>query len=123
MSTVLSPAPRLVAIRPLRPTGPGLISHHPVHVARRRRVLMASVGSVLVAVALIAVLLGRVPASAPEQYPDKSTMATHLVQPGETLWSIAERSSPSIGISAYVDLLVRVNGGSTIRVGQELLLP
>ena len=48
---------------------------------------------------------------------------TYVVQPGDTLWSIAESHHGELSLSAYVDLLVGRNGGATIQVGQALLLP
>jgi nucleoid-associated protein YgaU len=94
-----------------------------VYVARRRRVLMAVVGALCTAVALFAVALGRVPASASGSHPGSFVPATHLVEPGETLWSIAESVHPDGNLAAYVDKLVHANGSSTIRVGQQIILP
>ncbi len=47
----------------------------------------------------------------------------YVVQPGDTLWSIAERHHGAIDQAEYVDLLVRRNGGATIQVGQSVTLP
>jgi LysM domain len=99
------------------------VSRHPVYVARRRRVLIAVVGALCAVVALFAVALGRVPASASGSHPGSSAQATHLVEPGETLWSIAESVHPGGNLAAYVDKLVHANGSSTIRVGQQIVLP
>jgi Tfp pilus assembly protein FimV len=104
-------------IRPLRPA----VSHHPVYVARRRRVVVLSVASVLAGLALFAVMLGRVPASGSERHP--VSPITHVVQPGETLWSIAQRVHPGGDVASYVDRLVRANGGNTIQVGQQIVVP
>jgi LysM repeat protein len=46
----------------------------------------------------------------------------HVVQPGETMWSIAE-SQGVRNVSAVVDRMVRANGSATIHVGQELAVP
>ncbi len=48
---------------------------------------------------------------------------TYVVQPGDSLWSIAEAHHGDISLTAYVDMLVGRNGGATIQVGQALLLP
>lgn len=46
----------------------------------------------------------------------------YVVQPGDTLWSIA--SSLTTGsIRSYVDALIEVNGSPSIEVGQRLVLP
>jgi LysM domain len=47
----------------------------------------------------------------------------YIVQPGDTLWSLAERFRGTHGMSSYVDSLVTANGGSTVQPGQLLLLP
>jgi hypothetical protein len=83
---------------------------------------MAVVGALCTAVALFAVALGRVPASASGSRPGFA-QSTHLVEPGETLWSIAESVHPGGNLAAYVDKLVQANGSSTIRVGQQIILP
>ena len=44
-------------------------------------------------------------------------------QPGDSLWSIAEQYRGDVPIARYVDLLVRLNGGASIVVGQSVLLP
>jgi Tfp pilus assembly protein FimV len=49
--------------------------------------------------------------------------SVHIVQPGESLWSIAQKERPRADMAQLVDELLRLNGSSTIRVGQELILP
>jgi LysM domain len=49
--------------------------------------------------------------------------SVHVVQPGESLWSIAQQERPRADMARLVDELLRLNGSSTIRVGQELILP
>jgi LysM repeat protein len=90
----------------------------------RRRLL---VGLVLVAVVLgvwfsagsVLANRGGEPASAAAVRPATS----YVVHPGDTLWSIAEQFHGSHDQAAYVDLLVRLNGGTVIQVGQALTLP
>ncbi len=48
---------------------------------------------------------------------------TYLVQPGDTLWAIAQRMHPGGDTAGYVDALVSLNGGSVIVPGQQLRLP
>jgi LysM repeat protein len=59
------------------------------------------------------------PASAAAARPTIS----YVVQPGDTLWSIASARQGGTGVDSYVDLLVQRNGGATIQVGQVLTLP
>ncbi|MFV2039949.1 MAG: LysM peptidoglycan-binding domain-containing protein [Acidimicrobiales bacterium] len=46
----------------------------------------------------------------------------HIVQPGDTLWSIAAQLNPRGDVRDSVDRLARLNGGSALRVGQRLVL-
>ena len=47
----------------------------------------------------------------------------YIIQPGDTLWSLAERFHATKGITSYVDALVDANGGATIQPGQLITLP
>jgi Tfp pilus assembly protein FimV len=47
----------------------------------------------------------------------------YIVQPGDTLWGIADRLHGQIGMSDYVERLVTANGDASIEVGQVLALP
>jgi hypothetical protein len=46
----------------------------------------------------------------------------HVVQPGETLWSIARTLHPDGDIRPLVDRLVELNGSDHLEVGQVLVL-
>ncbi|MCB1000326.1 MAG: LysM peptidoglycan-binding domain-containing protein [Acidimicrobiales bacterium] len=48
---------------------------------------------------------------------------TYVVQPGDTLWSIATRLYPDADVVDVVDLLVVLNGSASIEAGQALDLP
>jgi len=52
-----------------------------------------------------------------------SAHAVYVVQPGDTLWSIAERLAPQGDPRSDVTALAREVGGDTIRPGEKLLLP
>ena len=47
----------------------------------------------------------------------------YIVQPGDTLWSLAEVFHGSQSVGSYVDALVDRNGGASLRAGQLLTLP
>ncbi len=46
-----------------------------------------------------------------------------IVQPGDTLWSIAERVAPNVDRRTAVDQLAEIAGGAYLEVGQHLEVP
>ena len=61
-----------------------------------------------------------VPASVPERRPAPATASAaqtggYLVQPGDTLWSIARRLQPEGDVRALVHQLMAANGGAGAR--------
>ncbi len=119
----------LVTATPLetRPTlpRPRLVVVPPPAVIRRRRVVVAGVLLVVFVVALlaagrVAAVLGGDSASVPEH---RSGAASYVVQPGDTLWGIAHSLQPDGDVRALVRALTRVNGGSQLTVGQQLVVP
>ena len=52
-----------------------------------------------------------------------SSAASYVVQPGDTIWSIAQRFHGEGSQMRYVDALVAINGGSALQVGQVMTLP
>jgi hypothetical protein len=138
---VVTPGPGGVAGRP----GPvGLADVTPLHpptVSRplpdrstriRRRRLVALLMAVALAAATIvtgqAVLsaFGEVEPSSPRpvEVPALSPTVgeTYIVQPGDTLWSIAAAIAPDSDPRPVVDALRDANGGPDIQVGQRLTL-
>lgn len=109
----------------------------------RRRRLMVLLAAVTTAVLLVvaasraAATFRDVPASVPERRPVPAIDATagsaataarraasgYVVQPGDTLWSIARRLQPEGDVRPLVDQLVDLNGGTDLAVGQRLPIP
>ena len=52
-----------------------------------------------------------------------STVLSYVVQPGDTMWSLAQRFHGGHSMTSYVDAMVKANGGATLRAGQTLILP
>lgn len=52
-----------------------------------------------------------------------SAASTHVVQPGDTYWSIAQRWGGGGDVREAVDALAAANGGRALQVGDRLVLP
>ena len=124
-STALQPMPVLVRTpAPMRASA----AHPPeqtVRVTRRGRLVLLGL---VVALAFALVSLGQVAAQAgsPDAAADSGAVSsTYVVQPGETLWVIAERLDPDVDPRETVARIVAMNDlpSSSVLVGQELLIP
>lgn len=124
----VEPAPRPVELR-LIPGGRSLAPRRATY--RRRRLAVALVALLTLIAGVLAARatlgeLGGVPASAPAARPVVATplsAGAYVVQPGDTLWSIAERFHGERDLAAFVDELVELNGGTGLVPGQRLGLP
>jgi hypothetical protein len=107
-------------------------------VYRRRRLVVGVlvvalvVGLTLLASAAVARLAGGAPSAAGGPSPTSAdapgaagvaALPTVVVQPGDTLWTIAADVAPDADVRITVDELVALNGSSPIVPGQELVLP
>ena len=95
----------------------------------RRRLLVAFVfiaivGALWVGGGSVLANRGGAPASTSAVRPASvSSAASYVVQPGDTIWSIAQRFHGEGSQMRYVDALVAINGGSALQVGQVMTLP
>jgi nucleoid-associated protein YgaU len=91
----------------------------------RRRVVLG-VALLLVAVALV-VSIGSVTTAGADRGDGPPAVSaegeSYVVQPGDTLWSIAEQLAPDADRRAVVDALNEVSGGASLQPGQRLYLP
>ena len=119
---------------------------HAVYVRRRMLVVLVALG-LMAAIGLSARAVladrGGVPASTPairsanpDAAPSPAAAAPvsapaaaiapgiqYIIQPGDSLWSLAERFHATKSLSSYVDDLVEANGGASIQPGQLITLP
>ncbi len=95
----------------------------------RRRRLAALVAAVVIVASLagvvrLAVALSGVPQSTGPEPIDVGPVAesgtVYVVQPGDTLWSIAEAIAPDSDPRPVVDALRHANGGPIVHVGDRL---
>ncbi len=95
-----------------------------VRLTRRGRLVLVALVAVL---AFALVSLGQVAASAgpADGGTGEPVSATWVVQPGETLWMIAERVDPDTDPRETVARIVAMNDlpGSSVQAGQELEIP
>lgn len=93
-------------------------------VVRRRRLvavvfLAAFVFALFVGASQVLANRGGAPASTSTVRP----ATEYVVQPGDTLWSLAERFHGPFPRGAYLDRLIDANGGAALAVGQLVMLP
>jgi nucleoid-associated protein YgaU len=77
-------------------------------------------------VALAAPWSGRADGGLATPGPAQATLSAHavyIVQPGDTLWSIAERLDPAGDPRPTMTALSEQAGGDTLRPGERLILP
>ena len=122
-TAIAVPAPRRSSTRTARPTP---LRSVPAPATTGRRIAGAARGVSWAVVAIVAVLALAYlalsgPAPAVEGIPVQD--ATHVVEPGETMWSVANEVAPAGEAAAYVDRLVEVNGSASVTAGQVLVLP
>lgn len=116
-----------------RPSRPVLVVLPPVtrsgaRIYRRRR--LAVLGAALSVLALPALLMAAsgsssttvTPASAPVAPAAAPASSVYVVQPGDTLWSIAHKVEPHADPRDVVDRLVDLNGSGALQPGQRLRL-
>lgn len=86
---------------------------------RRRRI------GVLVGVVVVVIMAGRAGAAlgsaslaAPGRSPSGAAVTRYVVQPGDSLWSVAGHIAPGEDPRAVVDALVRVRGSGPLQPGE-----
>lgn len=93
---------------------------------RRRRLAAVAFLTMLVVAALFvanAVLATTAGGATSGSLTEASAPAVRVVQPGDTLWSIARGLDPDGDVRLVVDRLVDLNGRAPLTVGQRLQLP
>jgi nucleoid-associated protein YgaU len=122
------PADAPGSVRPVRPV-PSRLPDRATRVRRRRlAVLVLAVASVAAAVlgaqavSGLAQVDGTTTPQPVDVRPAPVAGQRYVVQPGDTLWSIAAQIAPDDDPRAVVDALRAANGGPTLEVGAELTL-
>lgn len=133
MAAITIPAPARAA-RPAtrRTTAPAARVQHasapapaPVRLTRRGRRLVRTGVVVLALLVVLAVsLLGRTPAGAGSDAAVPATVQV-IVQPGDSLWSIAKAAAPGDDVRATIERIATLNNldSKSVVPGQTLVVP
>jgi len=108
-----------------------LVRRHPAAVYRRRRLLVAALflGALLAGSWVLGALGGgpltasEAGSSGVELQMEPVSQATHVVAPGDTLWSIARQLVPEGDVRPVVDSLAAHRNGRPLQVGERITLP
>ena len=117
-------------IRPVRPAPPRRAARvTPGTYARRRAaavlVLAALAFSLVLAINVVLGAVGGGPLSAPESSTGLAPIAaqTYVVQPGDTLWTIARQLQPDGDVRPLVHVLKQRLGRATLQPGDRIAIP
>lgn len=110
------------APRPARPVAPTVPERSAVRLTRRGRLVVLALVS-LVALALIVVGAASVSAATSSGAP--ATTSTVVVQPGQTLWEVAEQVAPDRDPREVIKRISDLNAlsSSVVAPGQALSIP
>lgn len=112
MVAICHPAPRTARLRP-----------QPSAAVYRRRRLVAAGLAVLLLVSLLNLALFVLGESAsPSADATPVAELSVVVEPGDTVWSIAESLADGSDVRPVVDALVEANGGPQLAVGDRLVI-
>jgi hypothetical protein len=104
---------------PVRPR-PRRLPDRATRVRRRRLVVLVAAVVLAFALAGAAQLVSGVASVEDPPRPEPIPGSEYVVQPGDTLWSIAARLAPDDDPRAVVDALRAANGGADLQVGDRL---
>jgi|1186.fasta_scaffold625673_2 hypothetical protein len=133
MAAILVPNPHHPLDRPRRPdlrlVGGGAVGRpHRTAACYRRRRIAAALLAAVVLVGLIAgsrALLAPLAEPAPAGPAATSSATPHavVVQPGDTIWTIARRAQPDGDVRPLVDRLVAAHGSGPLTPGERISVP
>lgn len=120
-ATPVGPAARPRAVRTphARPVAPRRRRAAAVYRRRRLAVVGLALGGVVMAAQAAGGAHGGPTLAAPGRPP---AVVTYVVQPGDTLWGVAERIAPGEDPRPTVDALVRARRGAPLVPGETIVL-
>jgi hypothetical protein len=119
-----SPRPVLELVPPLAPAAVDREIVRPVQLTRRGRVVLLLV-FVAVGVTLMMALSGLVGGAAAGTSPSRPVTRTVVVQPGQTLWSIAGEVAPGVDRRDTIARIVELNAlpSTDVSAGARIAVP
>jgi len=92
---------------------------------RRRAVVLVVLFGLVLALATMAARLGRDPLIASEPFSSAQLVGqyTHVVQTGDTLWTIARAAQPEGDVRPLVQALAASRRGAPLQVGEKITVP
>jgi len=97
-----------------------------LRLTRRGRIVVAVAAALLVAaISLLAASVAQATSHGASPRGARPGLVRVVVQPGQTLWSVAESADPDQDTRAVVQQIVDLNSltGPTVLAGQQLLVP
>ncbi len=101
-----------------------VVTRKRAHLTRRGRLVLIAL-AVIVALAVAGLLMRLTSGTATQQRPEPVGQRSIVVQPGQTLWSIAKDVAPDRDIREVIYEIRQINGldSAMVRSGQTLVLP
>jgi len=117
VATIGRPTSRDAVRRPARPVAGHRVRASSATFRRRRLVVVVLALAGILGTARAAVALGGPSLAAPEQPP---AVTTYVVEPGDSLWTVAEEVAPGSDPRPVVDSLVEVRGNGPLIPGERI---
>ena len=92
----------------------------PVTYWRRRMVVVVLAVALVLVMARAGAALGGSTPAAPERHPAQSSAVSTVVQPGDSLWTVAERLAPDDDPRPVVDALSEARHGTVLTPGETI---
>jgi hypothetical protein len=130
MAAIAYPSPHAPGVRGTRPAlrlvPPSRRARRVTRPAVYRRRRLATLLVSAIVLVPTALWLGGGPLTAPEPRPAAPVpiaSSLYIVQPGDTLWTLARRAQPTGDVRPLVDRLAAAQGRRALRAGQRIVLP
>jgi hypothetical protein len=126
MSTAMI-SQRSTTVRPTRAVAPAAARRSKLHLTRRGRVVFTVLAAIplMLVVALLVLNGGQASAGDAAGSGYRTSFETVTIEPGQTLWQVAEQQAPNTDPREFVQDVVTLNNldGSAVQAGQQIAIP